>query len=226
MILKFADLLLSKNRYHMKKIKAFLLWTMRHWKVIIIVCLMIVLSVVSLKMYRKWQSSAPLFAVTHNTAIESTPDEIRAMKEIRKWEFLSLTTEELVEYHEPHSFGDKHLVKIFKGTLSLGIDLQMASDDWFRADSTVAYIQLPSITLLDESFIDEANTVTFYEKGSFSAKVKQELYDKAAEGMKKRALSTSNIEQAQQSAEEQFTKLFKSLGYTDVVVAFSKNNKK
>lgn len=183
------------------------------------------------KAYRVISGSEPLMAVSHNENIERTPEEIRSIKDIGQWEFLEITTEELVERHEPHALGDTHLVKVYKGTLRLGIDMSKAADKWFREDTTAikspegrgtVILTLPDISLLDENFIDEAKTITFYEKGKFSAKAKQELYEQAAKTMKKRALTPHNLESARQAAETQFAKLFKSFGYDNVIITFEK----
>lgn len=165
-------------------------------------------------------SDRPLMGITHNERIESTPEEILALKDVGEWEFLSVETEELVEHHEPHTFGDTHLVKIYHGRLSLGIDMKDAADDWFRDSLSTAIITLPAITLLDDYFIDEARTVTFYEKGRHNAATKQRLYDKAAEAMMQRALAPTNVSEAQHTAREHFMKLMKPFGYKEVIVRF------
>ena len=98
-----------------------------------------------------------------------------------------------------------------------------ASADWFRADSTTAILQLPPIELLDEDFIDEARTTTFFEEGSWTAADKQKLYLQAKKAMKQRILTPEHLQQAQQNAKEQFSKIFTNLGYHEVLITFAKN---
>ncbi len=207
----------------MKKFGHFLLailkWCWRNWKTTVILLLLAVIAYFGYGIYNAIKNGEPLMAFQHTEAIDETPEEVRAMRAIGQWEFLSVSTEELIEKHESHLVGDKHLVKVYKGTLRLGIDMQKAADDWCVVDGQTVNVTLPDITLLDNNFIDEARTVTFYEKGSFSAEEKQALYDQACAAMKKRSLSTANIATARQAAEEQFTRLFAALGYKNISVA-------
>lgn len=210
----------TKKETTVKRIIRFTKWMFHHWKLTGVVLLLMALTVIGICFTNSHFADTPLVALEHNEKIEDTAEEIRSIRDIGQWEFLSISTEELVELHEPHTFGDTHLVKVFYGTLRLGVDMTKAKDDWFQADKGTAIVTLPDIALLDEDFIDEARTTTFYEKGTFGAKEKEKLYEKAATAMKKRTLTESNVVQARKHAEEQFTKLFHALGYQDVVVKF------
>lgn len=203
-------------------------WGAHHGRLLLVLLLVAAGGWAGWKVHRLTQSNQPLIAVTHNTTIERTPEEIRAIRDIKEWEFLAVQTEELVEHHEAHTFGDKHLVKVFRGTLRIGINMQQADDQWFRADSSAchlgapptAILTLPDIQLLDENFIDEPNSTTFYEEGTMSAKAKEALLNKAADAMKARALQPDNMEVARQAARDQFTKIFKALGFGEVEINF------
>lgn len=205
-------------------------WLLRHWRATSLTLLLALLTFVGWRLYHIIQEDGALIAVEHNEAIERTPEEIRVLKDIKQWECLSVETEELIERHEPHTFGDKHLVKVFKGRLSIGINMEKAADDWFTVDSTAcatggrpsAVLHLPDVELLDEEFIDEARTTTFFEKGVFSPKVKQELYEEAARAMKARTLTPDNLEAARKAAEDQFVRIFQSLGFSPVAVEFGR----
>lgn len=166
------------------------------------------------------EDGSPIVGITHSERIEPTAEQVMALRDIGQWEFLSVETEELVEHHEARTFGDHHLVKIYRGRLSLGVDMQQTRDGWFRDSLSTAIVTLPPIGILDDQFIDEARTVTFYEKGRFSAATQQRLYDKAAAAMRRRALAPANIAEAESSAREHFTRLLRSLGYKEVVVRF------
>ena len=168
-------------------------------------------------------TDTPLLSVERTTTIETTPEEVRQIRDIGQWELLSAATEEMVELHRTGILHDDHLVCIYRGTLRLGINLHHASADWFRADSTTAILQLPPIELLDEDFIDEARTTTFFEEGSWTAADKQKLYLQAKKAMKQRILTPEHLQQAQQNAKEQFSKIFTNLGYHEVLITFAKS---
>lgn len=210
------------------------LWLLRHWQLTLMAVAVVIIGFSAWRIYSLATGDEPLIGIRHNTAIADTPEEIRALRDIGQWEFLAAPCEEIIERHEAHTFGDKHLVKVFRGTLSIGIDMHKASDDWFAADTTSAVISpgvlveggkaailtLPDVELLDESFIDEARTTTFHEQGTFSSKVKQELYDEAVAAMKKRILTPKNLEAARQNARDQFTRIFHAFGYDKVSINF------
>lgn len=201
--------------------KCILLWCIRHWKLLFFLGVAIAVALVVWKVKRLTDNGTPLLSVNHSTAIAQTPEEVQSLRNIKQWEFLAVETEELIEHHEAHTMGDKHLVNIYRGTLRIGIDMQKAPDDWFTADSTLSVtLRLPDVGLLDEKFIDEARTTTFHEQGSFSAQVKQNLYDQAANAMKTRTLTQENLAAAREAAEEQFTRIFTALGYSKVSISF------
>lgn len=159
--------------------------------------------------------------LVHSTSIDLTPEEISAIRRVGQWEFLSITTEEMVEWHARRTFSNLHLVRIYSGTLRLGVDLTDAQDDWFTSlpDST-ARLVLPSVGLLDEHFINEAATRTFYEKGTIPGAVRDSLYNQAREKMKHRCLTADNLQTAENAARERFTMIFQSLGFKKVNISF------
>lgn len=205
-----------------------LILILRHWRLALAALCVLIIALLGWRIYSKVKSGAKLFETTHTEAIDTTPEEIRAIRDIGEWEFLSIATEELIERHEAHTLGDRHLVRIYHGTLRIGIDMKQADESWFQTDSTTAgnrhrgtaLITLPPVALLDTNFIDEARTTTFYEKGTFSAQAKEDMLHQAAEAMKRRTLTKRNLDQARKSAEEQFTKLFKALGFDEVVIHY------
>lgn len=153
-------------------------------------------------------------------AIDATPEEIRSLKEIGQWEFLSVDTEELVESNRNSLLSSKQLVCVYRGTLRLGIDLAKAENDFCTVEGKSVTLRLPDIALLDPDFIDDTRTTVFYEDGNWNAGEKEQLRAKAAEAMRKRALSAENISLARRNAEEQFTQLFRAIGYDEVNVVF------
>lgn len=201
----------------------FLRWWFRHWKLSLCLLALAGIGVGVLWLKSTSSTDTPLLSVERTTAIETTPEEVHQIRDIGQWELLSAATEEMVELHRTGILHDDHLVCIYRGTLRLGINLHHASADWFRADSTTAILQLPPIELLDEDFIDEARTTTFFEEGSWTAADKQKLYLQAKKAMKQRILTPEHLQQAQQNAKEQFSKIFTNLGYHEVLITFAKS---
>lgn len=179
-------------------------------------------SVVLLRQCRTHPSSVTL---VRNTAIDVTPEEIRQIRAIREWEFLSIRTEELAEIQEAATFGDKQLVRIYPGTLRLGINMEQAREDWFTARGDTAFLRLPPVGLLDERFIDEARARSFYEKGTWSASARQQLYEQARRAMLRRCLTPENLNEARKSAVQQFQKIFEGFGFKVVMVSFDEGKK-
>ena len=201
----------------------FLRWWFRHWKLSLCLLALAGIGVGVLWLKSTSSTDTPLLSVERTTAIETTPEEVRQIRDIGQWELLSAATEEMVELHRTGILHDDHLVCIYRGTLRLGINLHHASADWFRADSTTAILQLPPIELLDEDFIDEARTTTFFEEGSWTAADKQQLYLQAKKAMKQRILTPEHLQQAQQNAKEQFSKISTNLGYHELLITFAKS---
>lgn len=214
------------------------LWMLRHWRFSLSLIVIAIVGFGVWKVYSLATGDEPLLGITHTTAIDQTPEEILALRDIGEWEFLAAPCEELVERHEAHTFGDKHLVRIYRGTLRIGIDMSKASDNWFRTEAAsssitpgveietpdaAAILTLPDVALLDSTFIDEARTTTFYEEGTFSAKIKQQLYDEAQRAMIRRTVTPENIEAARKTAREQFTRIFHALGFEKVTINFESN---
>lgn len=168
------------------------------------------------------KKAAPSVSVKHTTKIGNTPEEITRIRQIRQWEFLSANTEEMVDTTEKGFLGDKVLCRIYTGTLRLGIDMEQAIPDWFTVKDSTAIIKLPSIVLLNNQFIDEARTRSFYEKGKWDASAKEALYKKAEEAMKRRILIKENFSQAEDNGRATFTKIFQALGYKNVHISFEK----
>ncbi|MDY6206383.1 MAG: DUF4230 domain-containing protein [Prevotella sp.] len=153
--------------------------------------------------------------------IHITPLQIQEIKDIGQWEFLSIENEELVDTIRKGFFSDDRLIRIYKGVLRLGIDLQKAQEGWVSIDGDTAKIELPPVQLLSDDYIDEAATQSLYESGSWSSKDRSALLNKAYQLMEARCMNEKNMKAAQSNAREQFTQLFKALGFGHVVVHFS-----
>ncbi len=152
--------------------------------------------------------------------INVTPTQVLSMKEIGEWEFLSIEDEELVDTVRKGFFSDDHLMRIYYGTLRLGFDMKNVKDDWITVDKDTINVVLPQIGLLDERFIDEARTKSFFETGSWNDKARENMYHTAYKKMKARCLTQENIATAEENARLQFYRMLKAMGYENVKISF------
>ena len=155
-----------------------------------------------------------------NDRIDATPTQVLAMKEIGEWEFLSIEDEEMIDTTRRRLFRNDELIRIYTGTLRLGIDLSEAKDDWVRLSGDTLRVTLPRVKLLDEDFIDETKTQPFFESGTWSDQAREDMYHRAKAKMKARCLTKENIASAEDNALKQFFKMFKAMGYEHVEVRF------
>ncbi|MEE1145419.1 MAG: DUF4230 domain-containing protein, partial [Bacteroidaceae bacterium] len=154
---------------------------------------------------RQWKQGEAVpslfsFRLGGKKGIGPTPAQLRSIERIGKWEFLSIEDEEIVDtVRQRLLLPDQHLVRIYSGTLSLGIDLSMAQQDWVRMQSDTVVVTLPPVTLLNPQFIDEASTRTFHETGTWNAQAREQMYQKARRMMMDRCLSEENLRMAQET---------------------------
>lgn len=188
-------------------------WT---WTVLAILAVAIVAGV--LIYYNKDNS----FSIEKNRKIDITPTQIRSIESIGQWEFLAIDNEELVDTVRHGLFGDDVLVRIYYGTLRLGIDMHDTGDDWITASGDSIMVVLPQVKLLDSRFIDESRTRSFYESGKWSHKDRKDMYHRAYNAMTARCLTEKNMEIARQNAITQFGQLMRSMGFTHVSITFDK----
>lgn len=161
-----------------------------------------------------------------NGKIDITPIQITAMKEIGEWEFLSIEDEELVDTMRKGFFKDDKIIRIYYGTLRLGINMNDTEKNWLKRDGDTLIVTLPQIILLDDDFIDETRTLSFFEIGKWSDKDREAMYHRAYTQMKARCMTTKNIENAKANASRQFHQIFKAMGVNNVKIQFSKHNNK
>ena len=157
-----------------------------------------------------------------NSDINVTPEQIQRIKAIGEWEFLSISDEELVDTVRKGLFKDDQLVRIYYGTLRLGVNLQHVKDGWIRTQGDTVSVTLPKVGLLDENFIDEARTKAFYESGKWTPKDREALYHKARRQMKAHCLTPQNLKSAENNADTQFRRMMKAMGYNNITVRFEK----
>lgn len=172
-----------------------------------------------------WLNKDNTVSVTTEEQTTLSPTQVESIEAIGEWEFLAISNEELVDTVRRGFFGDDQLVRIYYGTLRLGINMKDVKEGWIQAnagkDSIVC--TLPPIRLLDNNFIDEARTRSFFEEGKWTGADRQALYDRAYAQMKKRCFTPANIRIAQRNARQQFRNMFKAMGFPNARVEFEEN---
>jgi hypothetical protein len=148
--------------------------------------------------------------------IDVTPQQIESIRAIGQWEFLAISNEELVDTTRKGIFSDDHLARIYYGTVRLGIDMQKMDSTWITTQGDSITLWLPSPTLLDKNFIDEARTKSFHESGRWTARDREILYHRAEQRMRRYSLTEKNIETARQNADIQMRRLMQSMGFQHV----------
>lgn len=180
----------------------------------------LLLIIVLFVLWQHMRSTTLFSAHIEENKIDITPQQITSIKEIGQWEFLSISEEELVDTTRKGIFSDDHLVRIYKGTLRLGIDLKELNEQNVFIQNDTLFMTLPPIKLLDEHFIDEANTRSFHETGKWKPADRERMYQKAQLMMKQRALTSENYQNAKDYGESQITDLMNNMGFPHVVITF------
>jgi len=155
-----------------------------------------------------------------DTAIDVTPTQIQSIKDIGEWEFLSVSAEELVDTVRKGFFTNDELVRIYYGTLRLGVNMHQVEPGWLTAKGDSVIMKLPKIGLLDKDFIDEARTKSFYESGSWKPTDRDALYKKAYRQMLNHCLTKENLQAAEVNADQQLRNMMQSMGYKNIKIVF------
>ena len=153
-----------------------------------------------------------------NQEIDLTPEQITSIEAIGEWELLAIANEELVDTTRKGFFKDDHLVRIYYGTVRLGIDMKNVEQGWLHTVGDSIVVTLPQPGLLDKNFIDEARTKSFFESGKWSHQDRGKLYQKAYRQMLAHCLTPENLRSARENGEALFTKMMKNMGYERVSV--------
>ena len=159
-------------------------------------------------------------SLTTDDRIDVTPQQIRSMRAIGQWEFLSISDEEMIDTIRRGIFFDDQLVRIYYGTMRLGIDMQQLRDSAFTSRGDTLVVALPPIQLLDNNFIDEARTRSFISKGEWSGADREALYRRARQKMLRQCLTLENLRRAQENADEQISDMLRVMGFEHVSVTF------
>ena len=188
-------------------------------KKIIIILTLAVIVIIALRWLVRSLSHSEV-TVAANEQIDITPEQITSIKALGEWEFLAIANEELVDTVRKNILKDDHLVRIYYGTVRLGVNMHQVSPGWIRTAGDSIEVVLPKIGLLDRDFIDEARSKSFFESGKWSPKDREALYRKAYKKMLHRSLTKENINKAQQNGEAQFRQMMRSMGYEHVSIRF------
>lgn len=162
----------------------------------------------------------PRLRMENRTEYAVTPTQIQSIRDVGQWEFLSINDEEIVDTVREGFFTDDYLVRIYYGTLRLGIDMSRLSDSAFIFRGDTLVLSLPEVGLLDSSFIDEARTRVFHESGRWTAADRERLYEKARRQMLAHSLSTQNKTIARDNADAQVRQMLRAMGFKNVEIAF------
>lgn len=180
------------------------------------------IALVAVVTYLYFQLKETKVELTDNTSIDITPQQIQSIKAIGEWEFLSITNEEMIDTVRRGIFSDDHLVRIYHGTMRLGINLQQAHPGWIQTKGDSIVMTLPPITLLDNDFIDETRTLSFFESGTWSGRDREAMYKRAYQRMLSTGLSEANIQTAQTNAQVHFHKMLTAMGFNHIAILFEK----
>ena len=162
-----------------------------------------------------------LIAGPDNPGVAIAETQLKSVRDIGEWEFLTVSDEELVDTTDSQFLGrDKQLTRIYYGTLRIGADLSKLRAEDIRLVGDTVVVKIPAIGLLDENFIDEARTKTFYSKGSWEPSAREAMFARARSQMLARCLTEENIHVAQANAVDEVTNLFQSMGFMYVKVHF------
>ena len=210
----------TKKEYQAPKTN--ILGTIGRWLLIICTAIVLIIAAIFYFSYRAITNASADIDV--NSSIDVTPTQIESMKQIGEWEFLSISDEEMIDTLRRGFFSDDELIRIYYGTLRLGINMHKTKPHFIKMEKDTLIVTLPPIELLDENFIDEARTKAFYESGSWDDQTREDMYQRAVAKMKERCLTSANIASAQQNASRQFYQLMRSMGHENVKITFDDLN--
>ena len=191
-------------------------------KIKIIIAAAILLVLIAGFFWLKSVTKGNYISIGSDEAIEPTPTQIQSIKDIGEWEFLSISAEEMVDTVRKGFFSDDELVRIYYGTLRLGIDMKQLAPDAITVSGDSLQMTLPKVGLLDKEFIDEAKTKSFYESGKWSNKDREALYQKAYRHMIQHCMTKENIETARANGEAQMHNMMQQLGYKNITIKIEK----
>ncbi len=169
------------------------------------------LTIVGVIVWMGYKIKDDSFTIGYSDKIDDTPTIVEQMKEIGQREFLSISDEELVDTVRRGFFSDDELVRIYYGTMRLGIDFSQCDEKWIEREGDTIKVDLPPVRLLDENFLDETRTKSFFESGKWTNADRKAMADRAKALMRKRCLTKDNMDLAQKNAEAQVNAFVKMI---------------
>lgn len=169
------------------------------------------LAIVGVIVWMGYKIKDDSFTIGYSDKIDDTPTIVEKMREIGQWEFLSISDEELVDTVRRGFFSDDELVRIYYGTMRLGIDFSQCDEKWIEREGDTIKVDLPPVRLLDENFLDETRTKSFFESGKWTNADRKAMADRAKALMRKRCLTKENMDLAQKNAEAQVNAFVKMI---------------
>lgn len=159
---------------------------------------------------------------TLNSQTLATRTVLHNVEQLGEWEFLSIEDEVMIDTTRSRFLAqDDEFVRIYHGTLRLGIDMNECTRHWATFHGDTLCLSLPPIRLLDPNFIDEARTRSFYQQGEWDGQTREDLYRRAHHAMIQRCMTPSNLKIAKENAIQQIKALFHTLDYTKVEVVIN-----
>ena len=188
------------------------------WKYKITGFAVVILAGIIMLWWLKGSISKTEISLDVDQSIDITPQQITSIKAIGEWEFLAISSEELVDTVRKGILKDDHLARIYYGTIRLGINMHQVEPRWIVASGDSISVTLPQPGLLDKDFIDEARTKSFYESGKWSHQDREKLYQKAYRQMLLHSMTKENLHNARENGEAQFRRMMKTMGFEHVNV--------
>lgn len=187
-------------------------------KFIVVALTLIALSVVVYKLLNIAEETS--ITVENDKRIDITPEHIESIKAIGEWEFISVSDEEMIDTVRRGMFSDDHLVRIYYGTMRLGINMHHVKSEWIKVSGDSITMILPAISLLDRDFIDEARTRSFFESGRWTNADREAMYKRAHTRMLRQGMTKANINSARNNADTQIRNMLKSMGFKHIIIRF------
>lgn len=103
-----------------------------------------------------WLNKDNTVSVTTEEQTTLSPTQVESIEAIGEWEFLAISNEELVDTVRRGFFGDDQLVRIYYGTLRLGINMKDVRKDGSRQMQRRIPSSAPS--LLSDCWITTSST--------------------------------------------------------------------
>lgn len=169
-----------------------------------------------------WLRGGSKGVITTKSEQQMTDTQIASIQDIGQWELLTITDEEMADTTRTSFWGKSSLVRIYYGTLRLGINMKHTTRDDISWNHDTLCIALPPIELLDSNFIDEARTRSFYEQGQWTEQDRQALYYQARRKMLNRCITPQAYQSARNNAFDQMQRILLAMGYKKTRITLRK----